>query len=185
MPEVGGRSGGGGHESLVLAMDAPLAAPLEVDRWRRATVVAVAVAGVEALVIVVAVVVLFGSRLIHHVRDAAIDRALSAPKQAQAPPPAHAQLTRAQTSVLVLNGNGRTGAAQAAAAAVKARGYTIGAVGNAQRSDYTRTLIMYRPGLRGEAVRLRHDLHRGRVAPLDGMRIRELMGAHLVLILGG
>lgn len=166
-------------------MDAPLAAPLELARRRRATVIAVGIAAAEALLIVVASAVLFGGRLVHHVREAAVKRALAAPRQALAPPPAHAQLPRSRTSVMILNGNGRTGAAQTAADRVKAHGYTIGGVGNAPRSDYGRTLVMYRPGFRGEAARLRHDLRSGRVAPLDGMRVGELMGAHVVLVLGG
>ena len=166
-------------------MDAQLAAPLDLARWRRATVVAVAIATAEALLIVVAGATIFGPRLLHHVRDAAVQHALAGPKRTfAAPPPAHAQLTRAATSVMVLNGNGRTGAAQVAADAVKAHGYTIGSVGNAPSSSYARTLIMYRPGFRGEAVRLRRDLRRGRVAPLDGLQVRDLMGAHLVLVLG-
>jgi hypothetical protein len=166
-------------------MDAPLAAPLELARWRRATVVAVAVAAAEALLIVVVGAIVFGPRLLHHVRDAAVEHALAGPKQTLAPPPrAHAQLPRAQTSVMVLNGNGRTGAAQVAADQVKRHGYTIGSVGNAPSSDYAKTLIMYRRGFRGEAIRLRKDLRRGRVAPLDGLQPRDLMGAHLVLVLG-
>jgi hypothetical protein len=43
---------------------------------------------------------------------------------------------------------------------------------------------MYRPGYAAEAARLAHDLHVRIVSPLDGMRPAQLMGAHLVLILG-
>jgi hypothetical protein len=168
----------------LLAMDAPLASPLELDRWRRATLVAAGIAIVEGVVILVAAAVLLGGKVVHRVRDAAVGHALAAPKTTLPPPSSHVRLPRQQTSVLVLNGNGRVGAAGAAADAIKAHGYTIGSVGNAPRSDYARTLIMYRPGYRPEAVRLRHDLRRGLVAPLDGMRKRDLMGAHLVLVLG-
>ena len=38
--------------------------------------------------------------------------------------------------VVVLNGNGRTGAAAAAASRVSRRGYRIGVVGNAPSHDY-------------------------------------------------
>ena len=165
-------------------MDAPLTLPPALARWQRATLIAAAIAVAEAIVIVVAAIVLLGPKVVHGVKNAAIDAAAAAPKQSLAPPPAHARLPREDTSVLVLNGNGRVGAAQAAADEVKAHGYTIGGVGNAPRSDYTRTLVMYRPGFRGEAIRLRHDLHRGIVSPLDGMSRRALMGAHLVLVLG-
>jgi LytR cell envelope-related transcriptional attenuator len=165
-------------------VDAPLTLPPALARWHRATLVAVGIAVAEGIVIVVAGALLLGPKLVHHVKNAAIDAAAAAPRQSIAPPPAHARLARADTSVLVLNGNGRVGAAQTAAGEVKARGYTIGGVGNAPRSDYSRTLVMYRPGFRGEAIRLRHDLHRGLVSPLDGMSTRALMGAHLVLVLG-
>ena len=165
-------------------MDAPLTLPPPFARWQRATLIAAAIAAAEGIVIIVAGAVLLGPKLVHHVKNAAIDAAAAAPRQSLAPPPVHARLSRADTSVLVLNGNGRAGAAQAGADEVKAHGYTIGGVGNAPRSDYARTLVMYRPGFRAEAIRLRHDLGRGHVAPLDGVSKRGLMGAHLVLVLG-
>ena len=52
---------------------------------------------------------------------------------------------RAETSVIVLNGSGRSGAA--AASAAKVRGLHRSAIGNAPRSDFTRTLVMFRPRL--------------------------------------
>src|SRR5687768_5744352 len=60
------------------------------------------------------------------------------------------KLTRGETSVIVLNGNGRAGAAATAAERVRGIGYTIGTVGNAPRADFTRTLVMYRPGHEAE-----------------------------------
>jgi hypothetical protein len=86
--------------------------------------------------------------------------------------------------VLVLNGNGRQGAAAVAAARVQGRGYEIGAVANAPRSDFARSIVMYRPGFQGEGRRLGRDLGVRQVTPLDGMRVRQLEGAHLVFILG-
>ena len=47
-----------------------------------------------------------------------------------------------------------------------------------------RTLIMYRPGYEAEGARLGRDLHVRIVRPLDGMRPVQLLGAHLVLIMG-
>ncbi len=93
-------------------------------------------------------------------------------------------LARAETSVLVLNGGGRSGAAAAQAASLEARGYTIGAVGNAPRSDYTRSLVMYRKGFAAEAARLAKDARLKIVGPLDGLRARDLKGAHVVLVIG-
>ena len=71
--------------------------------------------------------------------------------------------------MIVLNGNGRSGAAAESAAGVRAFGYTIGTVGNAPRSDFTRTIVMFRPGYRAEAVRLAADLKLKIVGPLDGL----------------
>ena len=85
---------------------------------------------------------------------------------------------------MVLNGNGRTGAAAAASEQVRGHGYRLGQVTNAPRSDYARSLVMFRPGFRGEAERLARDLRIRIVAPLDGMRPAELGGAHTAIILG-
>ena len=43
---------------------------------------------------------------------------------------------------------------------------------------------MYRPGFEGEAHRLAKDVGVKRVAPLDGLRASDLMGAQLALIVG-
>jgi hypothetical protein len=93
-------------------------------------------------------------------------------------------LTRADTSVLVLNGNGAQGAASAAAARVDSAGYLVAGAANAPTTGYRRTLVMYRKGRRAEAKRLAHDLKIRVVGPLDGLRAGQLMGAHLVVIVG-
>jgi hypothetical protein len=67
---------------------------------------------------------------------------------------------------------------------VRSRQYLIAAVGNASRSDYRRSLVMYRPGYRGEAARLARDVGIRLVTPLDGLRRSQLMGAHVAVILG-
>ena len=87
--------------------------------------------------------------------------------------------------LVVLNGNGRQGAAAEAAAHVTSRGYKVGAVANAPRQDYPQTIVMYRRGFEGEGRRLARDLGVGVVGPLDGMRPAQLHGAKAVLILGG
>ena len=84
---------------------------------------------------------------------------------------------------MVLNGGGIAGAAHDAADRVSAKGYLLGEVGNAP-AETPRTLIMYRPGYEGEGRRLARDLGVRIVRPLDGMRPAQLMGAHLVLIMG-
>jgi LytR cell envelope-related transcriptional attenuator len=167
-------------------VDSPLQS-LEVRPWRTATLVASAVAALELVLLVVAAVALFARPLSHHVQDAAARRAV-APK----PPPARAEpakarkpsLTRSDTSVLILNGNGVTGAAAAASDRVRKRGYLVASVGDAGRTDYPTSVVMYRPGFKPEGIRLARDLQVRVVGPLDGVRVRDLMGAHVALVLG-
>ena len=63
-------------------------------------------------------------------------------------------------------------------------GYTIGTVGNAPRSDFTRTLVMFRKGYQAEAARLAKDLDVKIVGPLDGLKTADMLGAHVALIVG-
>jgi hypothetical protein len=172
----------------------PLPAPEALVRpWRTAAYVAGAVALLELLILLA----VGGGALARFVSDQvqlkARERVLApvaAPEKAPAarrkpaPVPA-AKLPRSRTVVLVLNGNGRTGAAAAAASRVQRRGYRIGEVGNAPRSDFRRSLVMYKPGFAGEGHRLARDLDVRLVGPLDGMRPRQLGRAHVVFILGG
>ena len=170
-------------------MDHPLPAPDAIVRpWRIAAYVAVGIAAFELLLLLV----IGGGKLVGFVADRV---QLAAQQQALAPAPhrsvaSHhvtrvpaAKRSRRQTAVLVLNGNGRTGAAATAAARVHARGYKIGAVTNAPR-EVPRSIVMYRPGLAGEGRRLGRDLGVRLVTPLDGMRAKSLGRAQLVFILG-
>ena len=98
--------------------------------------------------------------------------------------PAVARLSRARTRVLVLNGNGRSGAAAQQALSLQVLGYPDGPTGNAKRSDYVASIVMYRPGYRYEAVRLARDTGVKVVSPLDGLRAADLKGSQLALIVG-
>ncbi len=102
------------------------------------------------------------------------------------PKPADAELARAKTQILVMNGSGARGAAQRVAAWLQEQNYAIAAIANAPTQNYRRTLVLYKRGMRGEAERLARDLEvpRRRVSPIDGMERTELQGAGLVLILG-
>ena len=173
-------------------MDHPLAAPDALVRpWRLAAYVAGAIAVAELLVLLV----IGGGALVETISDrvqlAATERALApspAAKQVAAtrkrkPVPA-AKAPRGRTVVMVLNGNGRTGAAATAASRVRSRGYRIGTVGNAPSTDYARSLVMYKPGFVGEGHRLAKDLGVTQIGPLDGVRARQLGRAQLVFILG-
>jgi hypothetical protein len=170
-------------------------AELAVRPWRTATLV---VAGIAALELVL--LVMLGGALLakpEHAtaRKATASKAVAAkhttkpaPAAAKATKPekaAPAQLPRRKVTVLVLNGNGRQGAAASAASRVSGKGYRIGLVANAPSHDYAASLVMYRPGFKGEAQRLAHDLGVHVVSPLDGVRPGQLHGAQAVLILGG
>ena len=172
-------------------MDHPLPAPDALVRpWRTAAYVAVAIAAVELLLLLV----IGGGKLTGFVADrielAAQDQVLAPQQQRSANPvtrrPASvavAKRPRSKTVVLVLNGNGRTGAAAVAASRVSSRGYKIGAVTNAPQR-VSRSIVMYRPGYVGEGRRLGKDLGVRLVTPLDGMRRGQLGRAHVVFILG-
>lgn len=171
--------------------------PLHLDRidvairpWRTATLIAATVAALE-----LALLVVLGGALLAK-PDAPGQRKASPAKQALAPAGAKrqlkpsaaktvaAELPRKRVRVVVLNGNGRQGAAAAAASRVSREGYRIGVVGNAPSHTYAASLVMYRRGFEGEGRRLARDLGVKVVGPLDGMRPAQLHGAHAVLILG-
>jgi hypothetical protein len=160
--------------------------PLDLAQpWRTRAIIAGAVAAVELVALLVAGIVLVAPALGRHGRHAATETALApaAPKK-HATKPEQPTLTRAETSVLVLNGNGRAGAAAAAAQRIRGLGYMIGGVGNAPQTTYGRSVVMYRPGFRPEAVRLARDTRILIVTPLDGLRRSQLRGAHVAVILG-
>jgi hypothetical protein len=155
-------------------------------QWRTATLVASGVAAVELLLLIAIGVPMLGHAVSSHVRTAAEKRVLAPEPKAQR----HEQkdttrlLPRKETSILVLNGNGRNGAAASESRRVHRLGYIVAGVGNANRTNYAHTIVMYRPGRRDEAKRLAKDLGAKVVAPLDGMRLRDMMGAHVALVLG-
>ena len=91
---------------------------------------------------------------------------------------------RSQTSVLVLNGNGVSGAAGTEATAILGRGYAHAIPTDAPSSNYARSLVLFRPGWQREATRLAHDAGIAAVAPLDGRIAPEYAHVPLVLILG-
>jgi hypothetical protein len=172
---------------------AQLSAP---QPWRSAALVAATIAAVELFLLVV-LGFAFGAKLFSREVDRVTATAAASTSAAQAtaaetptpqtqteaPPPVI--LPRNETSVMVLNGNGIAGAASVAAERVQRRGYIIAGTTNAPRTNFRRSIVMYRPGREGEAQRLARDLKVKRVAPLDGVRIADLQGAHVALIIGG
>jgi hypothetical protein len=173
-------------------MDHAAPTPAELVRpWRTATLVLTGIAAVELVLLLGAGAVLLGRQLAPHVagshatKKAAAAKAHHARVRVPKPQPIGVpKLSRRRTTVLVLNGNGRAGAAGAEAAVVRAKGYPISHVGNAQRNDYPRSLVMYRPGYRAEGFRLARDLRIRIVTPLDGVRSHGLGRARLAIIIG-
>ncbi len=180
-------------------MDHParLDTELAVQPWQRATLLFAVIAALELVLLIVAGGALLAkpgaqhrttakAPVAHHATTTtthtAPPRKTARPKPA---PTAAAELPRSKVELVVLNGNGRQGAAAEAAARVKSRGYKVGTVTNAPRQDYPQTIVMYRRGFEGEAQRLARDLGVHVVSPLDGMRPAQLHGAQAVLILGG
>jgi LytR cell envelope-related transcriptional attenuator len=158
-------------------VDAPLPAPDSLIRpWRTATLVASLVAAVELILLLGAGALILAkpfSRIVRHHAEAALKVVAALPK-----------LTRSDTGVFVLNGNGRSGAAAGEARKLSAFGYRVPAMGNAKRQDYANTVVMYRPGYAAEAQRLARDLHVKIVGPLDGLKPRALHGGQLAILLG-
>jgi hypothetical protein len=163
----------------------PVASP-----WRARAFLAAAIAGLEAVVILGAAIVLVARPLSHRIRHDATAPAAAAPapKHAHRPKTAaaedHAMLSRGETTVLVLNGNGQQGAAGAEASEIRNLGYPVKGVGNAKRMNYGRTVVMYRPGYAGEAKRLARDARIRLVGPLDGLSVRDLAGARIAIVVG-
>jgi hypothetical protein len=179
-------------------LEAPVTAQELVRPWRRATFVATSIAAVEFVLLVVCGAVLVAGPLSRAVQRAAERHVRSESRKAVFHPPApvrkeiarqHAappkpSRTRAETKVLVLNGNGRTGVAHAEAARLQSLGYAIAGAADARRHDYATSLVMYRPGYRPEGVRLARDLHVTVVGPLDGVPRSALHGGQVAVILG-
>ena len=152
--------------------------------WRTIAVVTAGIATLELLALVIVGVTLIAKPVMHRAQaEAAAAAAPTKNKQAQTPK--RPLLPRGSVSVTVLNGSGVSGAAAAQASRVRARGYVVGEVGNAPRTGYGRSVVMYRIGRRPEALRLARDLRIRLVSPLDGLRPRDLLGAQLAVVVGG
>ena len=163
---------------------APIPAPFP---WRATTVVAGAVALVELIVLVAIGLAHFAPHAsaaapVHH--DAAAPARPAPAKTHVKPVPQTPLRPRSHVRVLVLNGNGVSGAAASEAARLQSHGYRIGGAGNATRHDYALSMVMFVPGWAKEARRLAHDTGIRMVSPVDGLRPAQLRGSKVVLLLG-
>jgi hypothetical protein len=157
---------------------------LSVSRWRAAALGFSVLAVLELVVLGAIGFKALAKTVSRDVQTAALNKVAGPPPVRHASAAGRATLPRGETGVLVLNGNGISGAAAAGAERVRGRGYVVTGVGNAETGGQTRTLVMYRGKFRPEALRLARDVHARLVTPLDGMRPSQLMGAQLVLVLG-
>ncbi len=157
--------------------------------WRRTALVASAVAVIELVGLLTVGAVALARPYLHSHKQMRASLSISATtshadntKLLRAPVVPH--LTRSRTRVLVLNGNGRSGAAGSEAATLRLHGYRIAATGNAKRTDYATSLVMFKPGYLREAKRLARDTGIRVIGPLDGLRTRDLKGSQLVVVVG-
>ena len=149
--------------------------------WRTVAIIAAWIAALELLLLIVGGTVILGRSLTTHSAKAVVlsDGSAKAKK-----PVRHVILPRARTRVLVLNGNGLTGAAATEATAITARGYKVTSVGNSPRPTQGPSLVMYKPGFVAEAHRLARDAGIGIVTALDGLKTSSLHRAQLVIVVG-
>ena len=176
-------------------MEAPLPPDELIRPWRTATIVASLIAAVELVLLLAGSALLLAKPLSHalmrHAHHAAV---VSPAKKAKAPPAAKPHpkprpvakptLARSKTSIAVLNGNGRNGAAAAEASRLHGLGYPIASTGNARRQDYATSVVLYRRGFAAEGKRLARDLGVKVVGPLDGIAPSALHGGKLAVIVG-
>jgi hypothetical protein len=153
--------------------------------WRAATLVVGAIAAIE-------LAALIGIGAVHLAPKHAASAAAAKPQPTApvvhtrkvAPPPSHPLRARTSVRVLILNGNGRQGAASSEAARLESAGYRIAGAENAQRHNYAQSMVLFVPGWVKEARRLAHDTGIRMVAPVDGLRASALKGSKTVVILG-
>jgi LytR cell envelope-related transcriptional attenuator len=172
-------------------VDAPISAQELIRPWRTATLVASLVAALELVLLLGLAAVFVAKPLAHSLQHHAETVAYAPAKKKAFTPPVpkkvvvgKAKLSRAKTGVLVLNGNGRAGAAAAEATKLHSLGYPVSGTGNARRLDYATTVVLYRKGFQAEAARLARDLKITVTGPLDGMSTSALHGGKLAVILG-
>lgn len=145
--------------------------------WRAAALAA----GAVALVELTALLALAGAQVfhVHHTAPPSTPTATPARNVAKTVP----LRPRSRVSVLVLNGNGVSGAAGAEATQVLAHGYGRAVPADAS-STYAQSVVLFRPGWQREAERLARDAGIGSATPLDVRLPRSDRGYQVVLILG-
>jgi hypothetical protein len=159
--------------------------PVGTNRWRTRAILFALVAAVELVVLAAVGAATLAPAFMGGVEEAARDHQL-APQKPRVNPAAteRPMLAPAETSVIVLNGNGIAGAAAGTGRRVKGLNYVLSGVGNAPSSDYRQSMVMYRKGFDREAKALAKATGIKLVGPIDGIRTQDLMGAHIALVVG-
>jgi LytR cell envelope-related transcriptional attenuator len=165
--------------------------------WRTTALLAAGLAAFELLLLVIIVLALFAKPFIGgdsppkalateqpKAAETKKEATSTQAKADKAPAVAAPSLDRGDTLVIVLNGNGSQGAASEKADLVRTKGYMIAGTANAPRTDFARSVVMFRPGHKPEATRLARDFGVPRVSPLDGLSPADLQGAHVALVVG-
>ena len=147
--------------------------------WRAAAFAA----GAVALAELTALLALAGAHLFHVHHAAASRPATTTPAGPATTTVVHPLRSRSRVSVLVLNGNGVSGAAGTEATQLLARGYRHAVPGDA-RTTYAQSVALFRPGWQREAQRLARDAGIRAVTPLDVRLPGSERAYQVVLILG-
>jgi hypothetical protein len=177
-------------------VDAPFLTPHDLIRpWRRATIVAGAVAAIELVLLLGAATMLLAKPVSNAIKSEAVSVATQHPAAAPQPKalrqairrmnaPAGKARPRGHVRIMVFNGNGQAGAAGSEASRLSHLGYKIAGATNASHQDYATSVVMYRPGYRAEGLRLAKDLGVKVVGPLDGISAAALHGGELAVVVG-
>jgi hypothetical protein len=146
--------------------------------WRAAALAACAVALFE----LTALLALAGAHLFH-VHHATASRPAVASVRPATKAVVRPLRSPSRVSVLVLNGNGVSGAAGTEATQLLARGYRRAVPGDAP-TTYAQSVVLFRPGWQREAQRLANDVGIRAVTPLDVRLPGDERGYQVVVILG-
>jgi LytR cell envelope-related transcriptional attenuator len=147
--------------------------------WRAAALAAAAVALAE----LTALLALAGAHLFHLHHAAAAPPSATTPARHVAKTVVNPLRSRSRVSVLVLNGNGVSGAAGTEATRLLSRGYRRAVPADAPGA-YAQSVVLFRPGWQREAQRLARDAGIRAATPLDVRLPRSDRGYQVVLILG-
>ena len=147
--------------------------------WRAAALAAAVVALAE----LTALLALAGVRLFHVHHGSTSPAAATTPAGPANKAVVRPLRARSRVSVLVLNGNGVSGAAGTEATQLLARGYRHAVPADAS-STYAQSVVLFRPGWQREAERLARDVGIRAATPLDVRLPTSKRSYQLVVILG-